>query len=197
MDVTEVVVMAKSTLNHWINAQDKFFDSSLGYMTQDDGVERWRTPNVDTIKINTDAAIFETSCCYSFALVAHDHTGALVEASSRCLLSNASPEMAEIMGIREALSWVKRRPGIKVEIETDSLIAVQAIRSSAVKLSYLGRLVQECRELLVETKDRIVSLKFVRRSANNVAHYLARYSCFPADRVWRGDNAHSALVDVM
>lgn len=55
--------------------------------------------------------------------------------------------MAEIMGIREALSWVKRKSWNKVVIESDSLLADQAIRSSKVELSYLGRLVRECKDL--------------------------------------------------
>lgn len=67
MDVTEVVVLAKSTLNYWINAQEKSFDTFIGYMNQKDGIGHWRVPNADRIKINTDAVIFSNSCCYSFA----------------------------------------------------------------------------------------------------------------------------------
>lgn len=85
MDVTDVVLIAKSTLDKWINAQDKSFDTFLGFMTLEDGVGRWKTPNVNMIKINMDTAIFKESNYCSFALVAHDHTGTLIETSSRCL----------------------------------------------------------------------------------------------------------------
>lgn len=45
-------------------------------------------------------------------------------------------DMIEAMGIREALSWIKTRPGRDFVIEMDSLVFVQAIRSSSLKLSY-------------------------------------------------------------
>lgn len=83
MDVNEVIMTAVSTLNQWVNAQDKSFDTFLGYMTSEDGIEQLRAPNADTIKNNTDATIFKTSHCYSFAHVARDHTWALIEASVR------------------------------------------------------------------------------------------------------------------
>lgn len=44
--------------------------------------------------------------------------------------------------------------------------------------------------MLTEMKDRKISLRFVRRSANKVANYLARYSCSPADRRWQVENIH-------
>lgn len=141
-EITEVVVSTTSVLNHWISVQDKTFDNFLGFMTQDDGAEHWKAPNVDKIKVNTDAAIFETSNCYSYSLVARNHNGELIEASTRCIQGKVSPEMAEVMGI--ILSWVRKQPGLRCEIETDSLLL---IKSSSVKLSYIGRLVKECKDL--------------------------------------------------
>lgn len=66
-----------------------------------------------------------------------------------------------------------------------------------LKLFYLGRVVDECKDMLHELKDRSVSLRSIRRSANKVAHYIARYSFSPADRRWRGDNVHSDLLYVL
>lgn len=48
------------------------------------------------------------------------------------------------MGVKEALSWVKRKKWGAVSIETDSLTVVQSIRSKAVMLSYFGDLINEC-----------------------------------------------------
>lgn len=42
-----------------------------------------------------------------------------------------------------------------------------------------------------------VSLKFVKRSANNAAHNLARSTCFLSDRVIRASEAPSELVSVL
>ncbi|XP_074378563.1 uncharacterized protein LOC141720107 [Apium graveolens] len=73
MEVAEAVVLAKSSLNQWLSAQNKLFDTSLGYLTQVDGDERWKVPDDNTIKINTDAAIFEASKCFSYSRVARNH----------------------------------------------------------------------------------------------------------------------------
>lgn len=64
-------------------------------------------------------------------------------------------------------------------------------------LSFFGRIIEECKQGLKSLKDRSESLKFVKRSANEVAHYLARHSCSIADRTWSVDNAHSEFLDVI
>ena len=40
-------------------------------------------------------------------------------------------------------------------------------------------------------------IRFVKRSANRVAHYLARYSCSVADRRWKEGEAHPEFISVM
>ena len=107
------------------------------------------TNHLSTIfKINTDAAIFEETNSYSFTWIARYHEGSLVEACSKCLRGTPSPELAEVMGIREALSWVMSKDQKNVIIESDCLQIVQAIRSSFSCLSYLGRVGPDCRTLL-------------------------------------------------
>ncbi|KAM6550825.1 hypothetical protein CsatB_000633 [Cannabis sativa] len=78
--VREVVTLANIVLNQWQTAQDKTQDISLGFMNSEDGDEHWRTPNAKTIKVNTDVVIFEQSQCFSYSLVAQNHTGRLEEA---------------------------------------------------------------------------------------------------------------------
>ncbi|XP_074374501.1 uncharacterized protein LOC141714903 [Apium graveolens] len=178
----EVVESAKFVLNQWRYVQDKSFNHYLGYVTQDDGHEHWHLPQIDRVKVNTDTAIFEGSMCYSHAFVARDHHGQLIEARSRCLQGTIAPEIAEAIEMKEALSWIKEMQYSNAEVETDSLQVVQAIRSSITSSSYWGRVVDECRSLLVSLKAKNVLLRFVKRSANRVSHYLARYSCSIADR---------------
>lgn len=197
MEVAEVVVLANYSLNQWLSAQNKLFDTSLGYLTQVDGDERQKVPDENTIKINTDAAIFETSNCFSYSRVARNHASELVEAFSKCIQGSVNPEMEEAIGIREALSWTKKKKWNNVVVETDCLVVVQAIRSSTTLLSYFGRIIEECKYALEELKDRNVYLRFVRRSANNVAHYIARYSSLIAERIWRVDRAHSEFHNVL
>lgn len=100
MKVNEVVESAKSVLNQWISLQDKSFVNHLGLLTQDDGHEHWRLPIDNRIKVNVDAAIFDTSNSYSFNVVARNHQGELIKAWSRCKEGKITPEVAEGIGIR-------------------------------------------------------------------------------------------------
>lgn len=84
------------------------------------------------------------------------------------------------MGIREALSWIKAKQLSDVIVESDCLVVIQAIRDSIVMSSYLGVLIQECRELLNDLKDKG---KFIERSANNLAHAFVSCNFSVADRI--------------
>lgn len=61
-------------------------------------------------------------------------------------------------------------------------------------LSYFGRIIQECRVLLSDLKDKGVVLRFVKRSKNNVAHFLAGYYFLLADRVYGGEKQPKYFV---
>lgn len=108
-----------------------------------------------------------------------------------------APDLAEAVGIREVLSWIKEVHWCDVDVEADCLQVIQAIRSSIPSFSYLGRVIEECRALLQSLKDKNVIIRFVKRSANRVSHYLARYSCSIADRIWRVGDVHSEFSHVL
>lgn len=140
----KVVDSAKLIFNQWFNVQDVSFDNSLGFMTPEDDREHWECPKEGTVKINTDAAIFSDSNQYSYSMIARNHAGELMEAKASCKQGKVDPELAEAIGIREALSWLKGKPWTEVTMETNCLIVVQALRCSSVRLSYLGRVLDEC-----------------------------------------------------
>lgn len=148
---------------------------------------------------NTDAALFEESNSYSYSMIVRDHLGELIEVSSRCKQGNLDPVMAEAFGVHEALNWVKKKECSEVVIEIDCLALVQAIRCSSTNLSYLGRVVNECKDLLLSLKQRNVTLNFVKRSANRVAYCIARNSSSLAERmrIWNRGNVHPKFSHVM
>lgn len=195
--INEVVQSAFSILCQWTNAQDKSFSPILSHISQEDGHEQWTLPQQNWIKINTDAAIFQDSNSYSYAYVIRNHKGEFMEAETKCNQGNISPEMAETVGIREALSWIKNSRRKDVVLESDCLQIVQFIRSSVTSCSYLGRLVEECRTILASLRDQNIVFRFIKRSANSVAHYLARYSRSVADRRWLINDVHPDLFHVL
>lgn len=63
----------------------------------------------------------------SFACVARNHDGKLVAAKSIRKAGMVPPQVVETLAIKEALSWIGTAQWLKVIIETDFLVTVQAI----------------------------------------------------------------------
>ncbi|KAM6567737.1 hypothetical protein CsatA_026865 [Cannabis sativa] len=145
------------------------------------GCERWSKSDANKLKINVDSAVFAAENAYGSGIVVRDDGGRLIEAFATYVTGDVQPELAEIMGIKEALSWVKRKGIQDVVIESDSLLLIQALDSSIRMPSLFGLMVVECQTLLLSLVN--VKICFVKRSANRVAHYVARNFCF-----WSGCN---------
>lgn len=101
------------------------------------------------------------------------------------------------MGIRVALSWFKEREMHRVVIETNCLVVIQAIRGTVPMSSYFGVIIQECRNLLVDMKDKGIVLKFVKRSVNSLAHSFVSCSYSLADRIWKANDVSPEIVHVL
>ena len=139
----------------------------------------------------------ESANGHSFVCVARNYLGHCIGAVARGRSGMVLPEVAEILGIKEALSWVKDKGWQDVIIESDCLVAIQSIRSGTILHSYYGRLVEECKHLLLLLKPKRVCLKFIKRSANAVAHFLAKDTSIVSDRILEGFDVPSDLQSVM
>lgn len=56
---------------------------------------------------------------------------------------------------------------------------------------------EESRNILASLCNKNVKFKFVKRSANGVAHFLARTSCSIADRIWKVGDVHPDFDSVL
>lgn len=122
-------------------------------MLPDDGLEQWHSPVEHKIKVNTDAALFDNPNRYSIATIVRDHTGTLVQAKSTCLQGSVAPEFAEAVRVRESHSWVKNNKFADTIVETDCLQVVQLIPSPYSSYSYLGKVIKDCKDLLLGMKN--------------------------------------------
>ena len=84
------------------------------------------------------------------------------------------PKIAELMGIREALSWVKNEDWSQVVIEMDAFSVYQALNSPEHYASPFGLLLQDYLRIVNDISNVIFS--FVRRTGNCIAHELAKTS---------------------
>uniref|UniRef100_A0A803QIG7 Reverse transcriptase domain-containing protein n=1 Tax=Cannabis sativa TaxID=3483 RepID=A0A803QIG7_CANSA len=73
----------------------------------------------------------------------HDFNLAML-AKHVCKNGTFAAEVVEAIGVMEALSWLKDKSWDKVEIETDNMLTIQAIRASHRMSSAFGLVVNDC-----------------------------------------------------
>lgn len=129
-----------------------------------------------------DATTFREYSGSGMGVIVIDAGGELIITKTVCRHRVLCPELAEALAIKEALSWIKNQGWQGVIVESDFLVAVQAIRSKAPMVSPFGRVIEACRAMLRDLNT--VSLFFIKRSANVAAHELARVSYSIPDRVF-------------
>lgn len=182
--VDKVVQSAKNYFVQWRDAQ---MSNSIALFPSDnvrDGATHWVKPQENIIKVSVDAATFTEHGAFGIGLAARNSSGEIVHAQTRRFWGMNQADFAEAIAIKEALSWCKSQGGLQAEIESDCLVVIQAIRSKVPMVLSVGRIIEECRALLLNLNN--VSLFFVKRSANMVAHSLARASYYFPDRTFTG-----------
>ncbi|KAL8127617.1 hypothetical protein AgCh_014499 [Apium graveolens] len=114
-------------LLQWNIAQKNKQPSRYPNLVEGDGNELWVAPHIEYMKISADATIFSEYNASGLTLIARDDHGDLVQARTQYLLGMVSSNMAEVLEIKEALSWIKSKGWSKVVVESDCLAAIQAI----------------------------------------------------------------------
>ena len=175
-----VVYRARTILYDWCNARH-VDDSSSDAVPAPPPLHFWVPPLQGFLKANVDAAVFPDGFI-GVGGVLRSYDGSFVGACQHRLLGYFSPKTAELIAIREVLSWIKRLGYDQIVLESDALTVVKALLSSSTSdFSSFGSLVDDCKFLIAEMNS--VSVSFVPRSANSVAHLIARAASTISDRM--------------
>lgn len=129
--VNGVVAAAKEYLTLWTETQGRFFTVHLQPQIEGDGAVLWVKPKRNSVKVSVDAATFNDQGAFGIGLIARDDNGYLLQARSKLFQGMVDAAVAEIMAIKEALSWLIQMRWQEVILESDCLGVVQAIRSKA------------------------------------------------------------------
>ncbi|KAM6545850.1 hypothetical protein CsatB_026586 [Cannabis sativa] len=172
----DVVWLAHTTLRQWTCAQSKRLDSVSLASNRTETREHWSKPAAGQLKINVDGAVFEDTNEIDTGYVARGCDGRIIEAFSTISSVSCRPEIAKILSVKEALSWIKRNNKSNVILEMNCILVGQAILSLVSMPSIFGLFVQDCQFILSSLSN--VSIGHVKRSANKVAHCMARCACY-------------------
>ncbi|XP_019191686.1 PREDICTED: uncharacterized protein LOC109186207 [Ipomoea nil] len=136
--------------------------------------------------INVDATIFAERNEGGVAAVVHDRQGTFIAGRNKTVRCLQDPHLAEAMGIKEALSCAMECGWRNLVILSDCQLVCSSLRSSALYNSYVGCVLNDCFSL--KRQFDYVSFRFIYRSANKIAHVLARdASSLSGPRSWFSD----------
>jgi ribonuclease HI len=147
--------------------------------------EQWSPPEAGWCKINTDGAFRQAEGNGGGGVVVRDHHGSFRAGACRFFTHVADAEVAELLGCREGLLLARELHVTKVVLETDCIVMASNLRQRDKDRSLHGPLVEEVKELLVGFDE--ITVRTVRRRANEVAHVLAKEGCDnKLSRSWLG-----------
>ncbi|KAM6549048.1 hypothetical protein CsatB_020724 [Cannabis sativa] len=192
--VERVVSSATTYLELWKFAQNNNGGASSSSGQPRADVEHWIKLSLGELKVNCNAALFSGERSHGLGWIARDHAGLCFAAAAAVKLrGEINPIVAEVLSMKEALSWVKSCWGegrtvedfclTAVILESDCLVLVNAINSKSHILSPLGLIISYCINLIRSFSNFHISVQFVKRSGNQAANWLARSSGSCPDRI--------------
>ncbi|XP_073275489.1 uncharacterized protein [Primulina huaijiensis] len=156
----------------------------------------WIAPPFNQLCLDVDAAYKETFNQFAIDGVVRDHEGRMILSFGMTIFKPQSVALAELGAVAAGIRVVQEHNILINHINSDSLLAVQAIMCPEEDLSYVGSCAEDIRRLLEQNGIR--HLFHVRRSANTVAHALASFAIFSPDPfVWKNGSFPYWLVKLV
>ncbi|XP_075663066.1 uncharacterized protein LOC142632574 [Castanea sativa] len=153
---------------------------------------RWVPPPEHQFKLNFDAAIFHEIHVSGFGAIIRNERGEVMASLLARGPSVADSEEAELLACRKALDFVVDTGFTDLVVEGDNSVVRKAILSSRIEYSRLGHLYEDVKCMAAGITTLIVSC--VHRTANSVAHSLARFAKHIADEIiWTEDSPPVAM----
>jgi ribonuclease HI len=135
---------------------------------------KWTPPPLGWFKLNTDGSSLGNPGLAGGGGVIRNHLGEWVGGFSRTIGFTTSVQ-AELRALKDGLLLAIDFEILNLEIEMDSLVAVDLINSSTTSNAFLSIIVADCRYLL--KRFELWSLRHIFREANGCADLSAKAGC--------------------
>ena len=156
-------------LNEFQQSQDQ-----LNPQLQRSTTNTWVAPTDPVYKLNFDAAIFKELNCSGVGVIIRNANGEVMAAMSAKGPPVEDSEVAETLACRKAMEFAIDAGFSELLIEGDNVAVMSSLSHGGPNLSRIGHVVQDIQWLA--TGLRWAQFSHVKRSANSVAHVLARYA---------------------
>lgn len=137
----------------------------------------WSRPMNGMLKLNVDGGFSKEKRQGSWGYVIRYNEGEVIQAGKGKILHVLDAWHTELMA---CINGVKAAQSMGIHnfiLETDALLTKQALQGGGFRLSLLGGLIHELKELLTEEFSAI-QISHVPRRCNKVAHELARLGSY-------------------
>uniref|UniRef100_A0A803Q3I7 RNase H type-1 domain-containing protein n=1 Tax=Cannabis sativa TaxID=3483 RepID=A0A803Q3I7_CANSA len=147
---------------------------------------KWQPPPNNCFKLNVDAATNVDQKKLGIGAIIRDHNGSVVAAYSKVVQGSFRSDEMEAKALFHALNWASQNRFAVTHIETDALRVSNALSFVSQDLSCFSDLIMDVRCLLSFFPQVLVT--HVKRSANQAAHGLAKFSLgLDDDFCWIGE----------
>ena len=134
----------------------------------------WDAPPDPAFKLNFDAAIFKELNCSEVGAIIRNGKGEVMVAMSAKGPPVEDSEKAEILACRRAVEFAIDAGFSELVMEGDNVAVMTSLSHYGSNMSRLGHIVHDIQWLA--TGLRWAYFSHVKRSANSVAHLLARHA---------------------
>ena len=135
---------------------------------------KWSSPPLGWFKLNTDGASLGNPGLAGGGGVIRNHLGDWVGGFSRAIGVTTSVQV-ELRALKDGLNLAIDLGILNLEIEMDSLVAVQCVNSLSTPNAFFSTIVTDCKSLMERIEN--CSLKHIFREANGCADLLAKAGC--------------------
>ncbi|KAK2647938.1 hypothetical protein Ddye_015427 [Dipteronia dyeriana] len=132
----------------------------------------WIPHDLNIYKINCDAAINVASCLVGFGNIIRNSEGPVMASSSQNIIASFSPQVAEAEAIHQGLLLAIDAGLFPCLMESNAEVVVGWINSVIPLCSDIGVVIMDIQNLL--KLDLCISINFVPRKTNIIAHVLAK-----------------------
>ncbi|KAJ0088746.1 hypothetical protein Patl1_32118 [Pistacia atlantica] len=137
-------------------------------------VYKWKPPDHDVLKLNVDGAVFEDMGKASIGAILRDSSCRVLMAARALEEAIAEPEHVELLAIVHGLQFCASMGIVKIQVESDCFLAIDALLQDNMDISKFGGLYYEIKQLSSCFGECM--FRHVYREANEAAHYLAKYA---------------------
>ena len=132
-----VLKVPGSTLSQWKEAQKLQPHAVSSCLTRLGLPTRWERAGTEWVKVNVNVAVFGETRSIGIGCVLRNSSGHFLLAITIPIQQQLGPKEAEVVGVREALSWVKQKNLTNVIVETDSQLVFNAVKKTSLATSPL------------------------------------------------------------